>query len=368
MRLATAHLLFRRPTAAVLSSTRAAFSSAPSSAPTHAVTNQATPLQDYNAYSDPAVREGVTAGGGAWATADLEALGGKVGSAAWQDVAARAQEHPPKLQTHDRFGNRVDRAVYDPSYHELMGLGVEHGVASYAWDEDNRGRAGAHVARGALMHLMYQLDAGVCCPLTMTYASVPALRNEPALADVWIPRVVARGYDGGDGPAERKPGATIGMSMTEKQGGSDVRVNTTVAVPVAGGGRGAAYDLVGHKWFTSAPMSDAFLTLAQIEGDGVSCFLVPRWLPEEDGGGTASAGTAADTATPPHAMRNAGFQLQRLKDKLGDKSNASSEVEYNGAKGYLLGDPGRGVRTIVDMVIHTRLDCTIGSAALMVRH
>ena len=210
----------------------------------------------------------------------------------------------------------------------------------------HRRTRGRHTARGTLMYLMYQLECGVCCPTTMTFAAVPALAATPSVANHWLPLLTSRRYDGRDVPVEVKGCATVGMSMTEKQGGSDVRANTTTATPVdpSAASEGDEFVLRGHKWFTSAPMSDAFLTLAQTP-EGLSCFLVPRWLPD--------------------GSRNAGFHVMRLKDKVGDRANASSEVEYDRAWGRMVGAPGRGVRTIVEMVVHTRLDCTIGSAALM---
>ena len=224
-----------------------------------------------------------------------------------------------------------------------MDLGITSGVAAFAWQPENFGKPGAHVIRAALMYLMYQLDPGVCCPLTMSFAAVPALQRSEGDSYVaaLIQKLTSCKYSGKDVPLLSKPGATVGMSMTEKQGGSDVRANMTEALPANSGN---AFWLIGHKWFTSAPMSDAFLTLAQTK-EGVSCFIVPRWLPD--------------------GSRNAGFTVQRLKDKIGDKSNASSEVEYRNAWGWLLGPAGRGVRTIVEMVVHTRLDCVIGSSALM---
>ena len=228
-----------------------------------------------------------------------------------------------------------------------MNLGISHQVPSYAWN--NSEKEGSQVARGILTHLMYQLESGVSCPLTMTYAAIPALRHsvKGSIPHEYIKLLTSPKYDGRHVPVSEKGGATVGMSMTEKQGGSDVRSNTTTATPLEAShtSNGSTYTLQGHKWFTSAPMSDAFLTLAQTGDAGLSCFLVPRFL--QDG------------------TKNTGFQIQRLKDKLGDKSNASSEIEYRNAHGYLIGDIGKGVRTIVDMVVHTRLDCTIGSSALM---
>ena len=311
---------------------------------THEVSNQATALTNYNSYKDPALREAVHGSGGAWAEDHLLGFGAQCGSAHWQAEAAAANLHKPVLRTHDRFGHRVDVVDYHPAYHELMRLSLESGVSSFGWR--NHHRAGAQTARGALMHMMYQLESGVCCPTTMTFAAPPALASTPSVAAAWEPLLHAAHYDPRDVPLSQKAGATLGMSMTEKQGGSDVRANTTVATPVHAGqnGPGDQFTLIGHKWFTSAPMSDGFLTLAQT-AEGVSCFLVPRWLPD--------------------GTRNSGFRVMRLKNKIGDLSNASSEVEFSNAWGVMVGSPGRGVKTIVEMVVHTRLDCTIGSAALM---
>eukprot|EP00945_MAST-04E_sp_MAST-4E-sp1_P007761 g7761.t1 len=329
------------------SSTRAAHAYVP----THDVVNQVTPLENFNSALDTALLEAMERSGcEEGAVADVKAFGEKSGKREWLEKAHHANKHPPQLVTHDRFGNRVDCVEYQPTYHELMDHGLSHGVAAYAWQ--NLGAAGAHVARGAMCHLMYQLESGTVCPMTMTFASVPALRmGSPDRCSLWINRVASGVYDPRDIPIEAKKGATIGMSMTEKQGGSDVRANSTVATPVSAqkSGNGDMFSLVGHKWFTSAPMSDAFLTLAQTDEhpNSPSCFLVPRWLPD--------------------GSRNKGFNIMRLKDKIGDRSNASSEVEYNDAYGFMIGEPGRGVPTIIEMVVHTRLDCTIGSAALM-RH
>jgi putative acyl-CoA dehydrogenase len=314
---------------------------------THEVSNQVPPLQDYNAYGcDPTLAEAVGSSGAGWAEAELSALGASVGAAAWQAEARASNLNPPRLLTHDRYGRRVDAVEYHPSYHKLMGLSLGSGAHSFAWQ--HAGRAGAATARATLMYLMYQLECGVCCPTTMTFAAPPALEAAatPLVSQAWLPGLSARSYDPRDVPLGEKSGLTIGMSMTEKQGGSDVRANTTRATPVRGGaaGPGDQFTLVGHKWFTSAPMSDGFLTLANTD-EGVSCFLVPRWLPD--------------------GTRNSGLRLQRLKDKLGDRANASSEIEYENAWGVMVGPAGRGVRTIVEMVVHTRLDCTIGSAALM---
>ena len=339
------------------------YTTAPLSAvSTHVVTNQATPLTQYNAFTcDNALMGYVDSFGGGWGKEKLSALGSSVGSSEWQQRSRDANHVPPKLQTHDRFGNRKDAVEFHPAYHQLMGLGLDSGAASFAWQPANRGKAGAHVIRGALMYLMYQLNPGVCCPITMTFAATPALeagtKNQPSNPFLYqiLEKLRMPGYNGSDAPLHHKRSVTLGMSMTEKQGGSDVRANTTYAVPVHPQMHhtGDEFELVGHKWFTSAPMSDGFLTLAQTP-EGVSCFLVPRWLPAECEGSDSEL-----------ISRNEGFQLQRLKDKMGDKSNASSEVEYRQAKGWMIGEPGRGIRTIVDMVVHTRLDCVIGSAALM---
>jgi putative acyl-CoA dehydrogenase len=244
------------------------------------------------------------------------------------------------LHTHDRYGNRIDEVEFHPAWHELMARGVADDLHALPWNTDE---PAAHVARAALYMSGMQAEAGFCCPITMTFAAVPAFRATPALADEWIPALTARTYDPELRPVVEKGSAICGMAMTEKQGGSDVRANTTVAVPVNGGGEGAEYRVTGHKWFTSAPMSDVFLVLAQTD-DGLSCFVMPRVLPD--------------------GTRNA-IHLQRLKSKLGNRSNASSEPEFHGASAWMLGEPGRGVPTIIEMVGHTRLDCVFGAAAGM---
>jgi putative acyl-CoA dehydrogenase len=304
---------------------------------THSVTNQPPPFENVNLYtSDVALREAVAREGAGWMADALTDFGARTGSAEVADWARRANRQPPELRTFDRFGHRIDEVDYHPAYHWLMDLGLRHGVSSIAWTADS----GGHAAHAALLFLMAQAEAGVCCPMSMTYACVPPLRHQPDLADAWIPRVTAARYDPASAPAPEKTGATIGMAMTEKQGGSDVRANSTQARPLGDG----AYDLVGHKWFCSAPMSDAFLTLAHLPEAGLTCFLVPRWRPD--------------------GTRNA-IRLMRLKDKLGDRANASGEIEYHGAWAQRVGEPGRGVRTIIEMVQHTRLDCTVAPAALM---
>ena len=295
---------------------------------THKVLNQAGAFCNFNAFDDVALRSGVMRHDGRWGSDVLEELGAKVGSQEWQQKAADANRQVPRLETFDRFGNRHDAVQFHPAYHELMELGLSSGAAAFAWQ--NLGRPGAHVIRGALMHLMYQLDQGVCCPITMTFAAVPALakmdiedKPHAAFLQSLKEKLIAGKYNPADIPLSSKDGATCGMSMTEKQGGSDVRANTTQATPVVPGkeASGDAFWLIGHKWFTSAPMSDAFLTLAQSK-EGVSCFVVPRWRPD--------------------GRKNAGFNIQRLKEKIGDKSNASSEIEYRNAWGIMIGQPGRG--------------------------
>ncbi|MDO8209826.1 acyl-CoA dehydrogenase family protein [Conexibacter sp. CPCC 206217] len=309
---------------------------------THRVTNQPPPLEGLDLFSQnrPLV-EALQREGGGWAGADAAMVGEIAGGDAirW---GFEANENPPRLKTHDRFGNRVDQVEFHPAWHNLMRTSVEHAIHALPWREQ---RAGAHAARTALSLTFSQVEAGHACPITMTFAAVPALRAQPELLDAWEERLTSARYDSRDVPASEKTGALCGMGMTEKQGGSDVRANTTAAKPVGGGSGGAAeYALTGHKWFCSAPMCDLFLVLAQVEGEGVTCFAVPRWRPD--------------------GTRNA-FHLQRLKDKLGNRSNASSEVEFRAAYGQLVGEPGRGVPTIIEMVNHTRLDCVIGSAAGM---
>jgi putative acyl-CoA dehydrogenase len=308
---------------------------------THEVTNMAPPLAGYNLFtSDRALSEAAAREGAAWASEELAAFGELLGQEETIELGFLANRNPPVLCTHDRTGRRRDEVEFHPSYHALMGLAVEHGLHASPWSSP---RPGAHVARAAKMFLFGQIEAGVMCPTTMTYAVVPALRRQPDLAAEWEPRVFSRRYDRRFLPAAQKTGAIFGMGMTEKQGGSDLRSNTTRATPVGQGGPGAAYRIVGHKWFFSAPMSDAFLVTAQAPG-GLSCFLVPRW-------------------TPDGAVN--GIALQRLKDKLGNRSNASSEVEFQNAWAFLVGEEGRGVPTIMEMVNHTRLDCALGSSLLV---
>ena len=319
---------------------------APAAAPfagaTHAVTNQPPPLVDFNAYeADRPLTEAVRREGAEWAEARIFAAGAAGGSAEALEWGREANENPPRLRTHDRYGNRVDEVEFHPSWHRMLALEVEHAAHALPWLEPE---PGAHVARAAISILLSHAEAGVGCPISMTYSSVPALRTQPELAQEWEPRLLSTSYDSRPIAAEQKDGALCGMAMTEKQGGSDVRANTTVARPLNGGGPGAEYALTGHKWFCSAPMCDAFLVLAQAE-DGLSCFLLPRFTPDGE--------------------RNAGFQLKRLKDKLGNRSNASSEVEFHEAWARMVGEPGRGVPTIIEMVNHTRLDCVLGSTTGM---
>jgi putative acyl-CoA dehydrogenase len=304
--------------------------------PTHAVTNQPPPLVDYNLFAaDPGLREALARDGAGWAEEKARAFGAKVGSAEAIQQGFEANAHPPELKAFDRYGERIDEVVFHPAYHALMALGLEGEVHSIAWIAD---KPGAHVAHAALEYMLNQTEAGVCCPITMTYASIPALQHAPKLHDRWAPLILNPAYDGRSLPAPEKGSATIGMAMTEKQGGSDVRANTTWAEDC-----GDHYALTGHKWFCSAPMSDAFLTLAQTP-EGLTCFLVPRWRPD--------------------GARNRLF-IQRLKDKLGNRSNASAEIEYDETFAEIVGEPGRGVQTIMEMVRHTRLDCAAACAGMM---
>jgi putative acyl-CoA dehydrogenase len=304
---------------------------------THRVVNQPPPLVDYDLYSsDPALSEALSRHGAGWAKESCERFGERLGRAETIALGDAANRHGPELRAFDRFGRRRDEVEYHPAYHALMGLGLEAGIHALPWVAD---RPGGHVAHAALEYMLTQIEAGVCCPITMTYASIPALRREPAVAAAWEPLILARAYDPHPLPAASKGCATIGMAMTEKQGGSDIRTNETRATPVGDG----LYELVGHKWFCSAPMSDAFLTIAQAPG-GIACFLVPRRLPD----GSANA-----------------IHIQRLKDKLGNRSNASAEIEYHAAIAWPVGGEGRGIATIMEMVRHTRLDAALVCAGMM---
>ncbi|GAC1632871.1 MAG: acyl-CoA dehydrogenase family protein [Nevskia sp.] len=312
---------------------------------THEVDNQAPPLAPYDAWAtDLPLREAIAREGGGWAEADIAAYGAIVGGEL-MPLGFLANENRPKFRPFDRYGHRIDEVEFHPAYHRIMELGIAHGVPNYAWR--HAGRPGAHVARMGLSYLHNQADQGTSCPLTMTYACVPALRHQPELAEAWLPLVTSTVYDSRCIPALQKTAVTIGMGMTEKQGGSDVRANTTRAYPTGVRGPGQLYELVGHKWFFSAPMCDGFLVLAYTDG-GMSCFLLPRFVANGQG----------------QPARNA-IRIQRLKDKLGDWSNASSEVEFQGAVATMIGEEGRGVATILEMVALTRQDCMIGSASIM---
>lgn len=309
-------------------------------AETHEVTNQVPPLTGSNLYrTDLPLRQWVHHYQGDWADEQLHSYGQLAGGPLMQ-AGFLANQYPPVFHSHDRYGHRTDLVEFHPAYHELMHAGIAHGITSAPWTKPH---AGAHVARAATMYLHNQAEAGTSCPMTMTFACVPALRLQPNLAELWLPKILSRQYDPRNLPMEQKTGLTIGMAMTEKQGGTDVRANTTRAYPVGASGPGHAYELVGHKWFCSAPMSDAFLTLAQTS-QGLSCFLLPRHRPD--------------------GSRNQLY-IQRLKDKLGNQANASSEVEFRGALAWMLGEDGRGIPTIIEMVSMTRFDCMIGSSSLM---
>ncbi|AWN14881.1 acyl-CoA dehydrogenase family protein [Salinisphaera sp. LB1] len=304
---------------------------------THTVTNQPPPLVDYNAFAtDTALAAALEREGGGWGAERARAYGAIAGGELL-DLGFSANENPPTLHAFDRYGARIDEIEFHPAYHRAMQLAKEHGLHSLSWTAD---RPGAQVVRSALYYLHNQFEAGTACPLTMTHAAAPVLARFPEPGARWLDGVRAAAYDRRVIPAADKTGLTVGMGMTEKQGGSDVRTNTTVASATD---RAGVFTLRGHKWFFSAPMCDLFLVLAR-EGDDLSCFVLPRWT---------EAGE-----------RNA-IDIQRLKDKLGDKSNASSEVEFRDAEAYRIGEPGRGVATIIEMVAQTRLDCMLGSAGLM---
>ncbi len=308
---------------------------------THTVENQPPPLGDLDLFAiDRPLGEALAREGGAWGREAASALGAKVGGADYQELIRKANAWLPELRTHDRYGHRVDEVEFADAWHELLAVAKEAALHSLPWAG---ARKGAHVVRAALHYLYGQGEQGPSCPIAMTFAAVPALRQQPEIEREWLPRILANRHDRRFIPADNKNGVLIGMAMTEKQGGSDVRANTTRATPLGAGGPGAEYELTGHKWFCSAPMCDAFLTLAYTE-KGLSCFLVPRFLPD--------------------GARNRFF-IQRLKDKLGNKTNASSEIEYNRTWARMVGTEARGVATILDMVHHTRLECVIGSASIM---
>jgi putative acyl-CoA dehydrogenase len=311
------------------------------------VTNQSPHFADVNLFtSDQALREAVAREGASSLQANLEAFGALVGSAKALELGRSANDNPPKLKSFDPQGRRIDRVEFHPSYHAVMAISAGQGLHCSTWEHLFTGEAaptGAHVARCAGSYMAAQMEPGHCCPITMTHAVVASLRHAPDLARQWLPKIVMRDYDPSPRPAEAKRAVTFGMGMTERQGGTDVRANTTRAEPVDGAGSGKPYAISGHKWFLSAPMSDVFLVLAQAKG-GLSCFLLPRLTPEG-------------------ALN--GIRLLRLKDKLGNRSNASSEIEFDAAMGVLVGEEGGGIATIIDMVTLTRLDCAVSSAGLM---
>jgi putative acyl-CoA dehydrogenase len=302
--------------------------------------NQPPPLADYNLFaSDVALTEAVAREGAAWAAEDLAAYGARLSAPEVLELGALANRHEPKLQPFDRYGDRIDWVEFHPAYHALMALQVAQGIHASPWSDP---RPGAQVHRAAGLYMSGQVEAGTSCPISMTYAAAPVLARAPEPVRGWLPKLFSRQYDGAHRPVAEKTGALIGMGMTEKQGGSDVRTNTTCAEPIGRRGPGETYSLTGHKWFMSAPMCDAFLVLAQAEG-GLSCFFLPRWTPD----GALNA-----------------LRFQRLKDKLGNRSNASSEVEFAGALGVLVGEEGRGVPTIIEMASYTRLDNVVASAGV----
>jgi putative acyl-CoA dehydrogenase len=315
-------------------------------AQTHIVENQPPALENYNLFrQDQALAEGVSREGAAWASAELGDYGEWAGRRETIELGFLANDNKPRFHSHDRFGHRTDLVTFHPAYHELLQQATRHGLHSSPWTAPG---SGAHVARAGRYYLHAQVEAGHGCPITMTFAAVPAIRNQPDLAALWEPKITAFDYDPRNRPAAQKTAVTIGMGMTEKQGGSDVRANSTWAYPVGQSGPGQPYALVGHKWFMSAPMCDAFLVLAQTTrgktASGISCFLMPRWRPD-------------GTKNP--------WEIQRLKNKMGNVANASSEVELRGAMAWMVGEEGRGVPTIIEMVAMTRFDCMIGSAAGM---
>ncbi len=312
------------------------------SSDTHQVLNQPHPLQQYNAFkADTVLQYWLHKFGGGWGETQLQAFGEFVGHQGLE-AGFLANKHLPEFQPHNRFGQRIDQVDYHPAYHQLMQTAIEAGHCHLPWTSP---QPGAHLVRAAIAVLHNHADPGSGCPLTMTFAAVPAIASQPDIAARWLPKLLSGQYDGSNKPWFEKNGVTIGMAMTEKQGGSDVRANTTTATALSQPGPGQLYSLVGHKWFCSAPMCDAFLMLAQTKGK-LSCFLVPRW--RDDG-----------SKNPVH--------IQRLKNKLGNQSNASSEIELRGAYGWLLGEEGRGIHTIIQMVALTRYDCMLGSSALMLQ-
>jgi putative acyl-CoA dehydrogenase len=305
------------------------------------VSNQPPPLDPYNLFtSDVALREAVVRESADWALPQLAALGATLGASDTVALGFAANENPPRLRAYDRFGHRRDEVVFHPAWHSLMAIAVGAGLHSSPWAAP---RPGAHVARAAGTYMLTQIESGVYCPIAMTYGSVPTLRRNEALARDWLPRIFATQYDPRFVPADQKSANLLGMAMTENQGGSDLRTNVTRAVAASDAGERRAFRVTGHKWFMSAPMCDAFLILAQTER-GPTCLLLPRFTPD----GALNA-----------------IRINRLKDKLGNRSNASAEVEFFDAYAELIGEEGRGIPIIIEMSTYTRLDCAVGSSGLM---
>ena len=310
--------------------------------PTHEVENMPPYMGNQDLWkNDKNLREAVNREGAGWAEKNLSAFGHLMGSTEMFDHAEKANKNPPELKAFDQYGNRINYVDYHPSYHHLLGVAIKNEIPSFAWKHKKRGSQVAHMA---LTYMFNQVEGGVMCPMAMTYSVIPALKHNPDLEAQWLPKVLSNQYDDRDIPIDQKLGGTIGMFMTEKQGGSDVRANSTRAKPVSSSvGNGSEYLLTGHKYFCSAPMCDAFLVLANTNV-GLSCFLVPRWKPNGE--------------------RNSFF-IQRLKDKLGNRSNASSEIELDNTLGTMIGEEGKGIKTILDMVIGNRIYCAVSSASLM---
>ena len=310
--------------------------------PTHEVENMPPYMGNQDLWkNDKNLREAVNREGAGWAEKNLSAFGHLMGCTEMFDHAEKANKNPPELKAFDQYGNRINYIDYHPSYHHLLGVAIKNEIPSFAW---NHKKEGSQVAHMALTYMFNQVEGGVMCPMAMTYSVIPALKHNPDLEAQWLPKVLSNEYDDRDIPIDQKLGGTIGMFMTEKQGGSDVRANSTRAKPVSSSvGNGSEYLLTGHKYFCSAPMCDAFLVLANTNV-GLSCFLVPRWKPNGE--------------------RNSFF-IQRLKDKLGNRSNASSEIELDNTLGTMIGEEGKGIKTILDMVIGNRIYCAVSSASLM---
>ena len=310
--------------------------------PTHEVENMPPYMGNQDLWkNDKNLREAVKREGAGWAEKNLSAFGHLMGCTEMFDHAEKANKNPPELKAFDQYGNRINYVDYHPSYHHLLGVAIKNEIPSFAWKHKKQGSQVAHMA---LTYMFNQVEGGVMCPMSMTYSVIPALKHNPNLEAQWLPKVLSNEYDDRDIPIDQKLGGTIGMFMTEKQGGSDVRANSTRAKPVSSSvGNGSEYLLTGHKYFCSAPMCDAFLVLANTNV-GLSCFLVPRWKPNGE--------------------RNSFF-IQRLKDKLGNRSNASSEIELDNTLGTMIGEEGKGIKTILDMVIGNRIYCAVSSASLM---